>query len=718
VKVNSPVKKRRISIFIGRVFLVLVVPIALLALLEAGLRWGHVGVDPHFVIPDLVQGQPILRDNPDIGTLWFTPGLTRSPIPFSVPDREADVRIAIIGESAAMGDPSPAFGISVQLEAILKLLYPGKNIEVINAAMTAIDSSVIVQIARDVGRLKPDAVIVYMGNNEVVGPFGPAPGQQNYATLDANYARISLWIGSLRLGQLLRKLQHGHLPSTGLSWQGLSLFSDREISPSSTLLPRIHKRYAENLKAIIRIILSYDAVPIVGTMATRINWPPFASVSNNELAAAESLEASGQWSGAYYMYRQLLDLEPRTAEWNYRIARTSLAMGDIEGAVNYFIRSRDLDSRRFRVDSVMNQLVAGKSEQAVVIDLEDRFNQFWAEPGRFIWDHVHLTPDGNYVAAAAFARELIPILTGKGFVAVREIPALEEIRASIVYTDWDRLNTLSAMHQRFLRPPIDSISHHQQLIGELTAQITSLRKVVNRDVVEDARDRIQAAAGKNPRDIQLLIRLGKIYEDLGQHAEAFDVYETMVRLWPHVRSIRSSYGRSLVRAGRLEEGLIYLRQGEVPGTLLPRLVAFIEASTVLAEMGETTKAVDLLNQAIDLAPDYSKSWYNRAIIYSRTGQIDLAEKDFLQAVALEPGLPEAYNNLGVIALKREKTDQAVAYFKQALSYQRYHVSALRNLSLAAMMKGEWESSLKYSTMLNYLDPELNEISSMRRVATP
>jgi len=703
---------------LGRILLVLVIPLVLFALLEAGLRWCKVGIDPHFVIPDVVQNQAILRENPDIGTLWFKPGLTRSPVPFSVPDRRADVRIALVGESAAMGDPVPAFGVSVQLEAILKLLYPGKTIEVINAAMTAIDSSVIVGITRDLGRLNPDAVIVYMGNNEIVGPFGPEPEQKSYATLDAAYAKISLWVRSLRLGQFLRKLRFGNLPATGLSWEGLSLFADREISPNSTLLPIIHRRYTDNLNEIVDIIRSYNAVPMVGTMATRINWPPFSSASNDDVIAAETLEADGQWSGAYYLYQQLLDRDPWSAEWNYRIARTSLAMGNIDGAVNQFVRSRDLDMLRFRVDSKMNQAVSQVADRAIVIDLEKQFNQYWAEPGRFFWDHVHLTPDGNYIVAAAFARELVPLLAGKGLTAAREMPGMEEISRQIVYTDWDRLNTLSAMHQRFLRPPIDAVSHHERLIGELTAQIAALRKKINREAVEESRDRLRAAAQENPREFHLLARLGRIYEELGQHTDAFEIYETMVRIWPHVRSVHREYGRSLVRAGKLDEGLIELRQGEIPGTLLPRLVALIEASTVLAESGETAKAIELLNQAVDLAPEYSKSWYNRAIIYSRTGQLDLAERDFLKAVALEPGLPEAYNNLGVMALKQEKLEIAEGYFNQALSYQRYHVSSLRNIALAAMMKGNWESSLKYSKMLKYLDPELGEISSMRRVPAP
>ena len=48
----------------------------------------------------------------------------------------------------------------------------GSDFEVIQAAMTAINSYVLLPIARNCAALQPDLFIVYAGNNEVVGPFG------------------------------------------------------------------------------------------------------------------------------------------------------------------------------------------------------------------------------------------------------------------------------------------------------------------------------------------------------------------------------------------------------------------------------------------------------------------------------------------------------------------------------------------------------------------
>ena len=45
--------------------------------------------------------------------------------------------------------------------------------EVINAAVTSMNSHVARRIAKDCAAHDPDVFIIFMGNNEVVGPYGP-----------------------------------------------------------------------------------------------------------------------------------------------------------------------------------------------------------------------------------------------------------------------------------------------------------------------------------------------------------------------------------------------------------------------------------------------------------------------------------------------------------------------------------------------------------------
>jgi hypothetical protein len=97
---------------------------------------------------------------------------TPQPVVFTPRKATGTTRIFVFGESAAMGDPEPAFGLPRMLQAMLELRFPSNRFEVINVAMTAINSHVVREIARDCVPLEGDVWVVYMGNNEVIGPFG------------------------------------------------------------------------------------------------------------------------------------------------------------------------------------------------------------------------------------------------------------------------------------------------------------------------------------------------------------------------------------------------------------------------------------------------------------------------------------------------------------------------------------------------------------------
>ena len=146
----------------------------MLLLGELSLRVIGYGVPMEFVLHREVEGQTRLLSNPRFTWLFFEPSAARVPPPFSLPARKPPgaVRVFVLGSSAAQGDPEPAFGIARQLEVLLRDQYEGVEIEVVNAAVTAVNSHYVYAAAREALRLEPDVLVVYEGNNEVVGPFG------------------------------------------------------------------------------------------------------------------------------------------------------------------------------------------------------------------------------------------------------------------------------------------------------------------------------------------------------------------------------------------------------------------------------------------------------------------------------------------------------------------------------------------------------------------
>ena len=104
-----------------------------------------------------------------------------------------------------MGDPDPTFGAWRYLQVLLRERFPGTDFEVVCVAMTAINSHAILPIARECARRDGDLWIIYMGNNEMVGPFGAGTvfGSRVPGT---SIIRASLGLKSTKSGQLLNNL--------------------------------------------------------------------------------------------------------------------------------------------------------------------------------------------------------------------------------------------------------------------------------------------------------------------------------------------------------------------------------------------------------------------------------------------------------------------------------------------------------------------------------
>src|ERR1700739_4688736 len=185
----------------------ILVPILLLGIAEAGLRLFGVGFPTALTVPCTVQGQPAACYNLFFPAPFFPPGMIKTPQAYAIPAGKpaGTYRIFVLGESAAMGGPDSAYGFSRYLEVMLRHHFPSTNFEVVNTGSVAINSHVLSPIAEGLSRQKPDLFILYSGNNEVVGPYGPGTALTS-SSMKMPVIRASIFARSTRVGQLLPKL--------------------------------------------------------------------------------------------------------------------------------------------------------------------------------------------------------------------------------------------------------------------------------------------------------------------------------------------------------------------------------------------------------------------------------------------------------------------------------------------------------------------------------
>ena len=136
---------------------------------------------------------------------------------------------------------------------------------------------------------------------------------------------------------------------------------------------------------------------------------------------------------------------------------------------------------------------------------------------------------------------------------------------------------------------------------------------------------------------------------------------------------------SLYEKGRLREALRICRNllALVPGDedLLHM------AGAIAAQIDDPEAAIELLQAAIEAAPDHADAHYNLGNSLRALGRRDEAIEAFRTAIRCEPGMAEAHNNLGITLAETGQFEAAVEAYARAIELRPGHAAAHSNLAI-------------------------------------
>jgi tetratricopeptide (TPR) repeat protein len=702
---TMPLPPRRKLMF--RLIALVVVPLLLAGLLvvlmEILLRIGGYGYATSFFRPVRVGGQEYFINNEKFSQRFFPPQLARWPDPFIFPAAKPPdtVRIFIFGESAAMGDPQPAYGAGRYLEVLLRQRFPGKKFEVINLGITAINSHVILPIARECVRHEGDFWIVYMGNNEMVGPYGAATvfGAQ---ALPRRAAQFNLAIQQARTGQLLVSgLRNLGGKTKNASWGGMEMFLENRIAPDDPRKETVYRNFEGNLRDIVQAGINSGAKVILNTVSVNLkDCPPFASLTNSNLPAADrrhfdqifaeakSLQSQGGFLVATGLFAQATRLDPQFAEAHFRLAQCELELTNA-AAPEQFQIACDTDALPFRADTRINtairqvaqqragdRLVLCDAEQALAQDAPARI-----AGGETFYEHVHFNLDGNYRLGKIWAEQVGRML------AAAEIPpattnwaAPETCARALGLSIWNRQFVLQSVIRRMGSPPLSTQFNNTERLQKVRAEELALRQQqAQPGAARRVREEFAAALERAPADHYLFEGLANFLEAIKDPQGSIAAYRHLIELVPDDFYACLQLGRLLGGKGESQQAEPLLVRAAQLRPSLPD--GWFELGTVLAAQQKFSPALDCMERAARIRPHESSYVCYSAQMLAKLNRHPEAIEKYRRAIQMSPDLWEAHFELAGELVAVNQPDEAIREYTEVLKINPRHVVSQINLGV-------------------------------------
>jgi len=621
------------------------VPVILLILFEGVLRISGYGSYPPLFSP--IDGyESYLQPDEDVAARYFTTIESIPGIPFDSFHRvkpDSALRVIIQGGSTAAGFPF-YFGGSFpdMLEQRLLMTFPGRQVEVINTAMAAVNSYTLLDFVDEIIAQDPDLVVIYAGHNEYYGALGVGSTQ----LLGRNPALIRLYLTlkPLRTVQLLQNIIQNVMAWFGSSGSdepsGATLMQnmvgEQRIPFGSELYHDGVEQFRSNMDRLLARYRKAGIPVLIGTVASNErDHPPFisgvadpASTSDvrSGLQEALNLQAAGDTTQALERISGVLESHSEYAAAWYARARMLDGLGRIDEAAHDYREARLRDELRFRAPDAINDVIQELSNRhdAVLVDTEAALRA--ASPGgipgrEMMLEHLHPTIQGYFIISDAFYRAMArnELRSEAGYDWSQPVSS-HDARRNLLVTSIDSLAGLYRVQQLMKAWPFQPAGRASGGIDTLAAGTIAgslALQVYQRELTRlQALDQFQQAAvsaGNARVALQSIFAIIQRYPFLpGPYLSAANIQMALRQYAQAEQYVMASLERSESAEGyRILGSLLLNRQ-------------------------QPADAIEPLERAVHLDPSDAIARYNLAGAYALTGRMDDARSMGQAALDLAP----------------------------------------------------------------------------------
>ena len=600
---------------------IVVVPLLFFVLLEFGLAAFGIGTSFDYFYEIDINGQPHYQENPDFADQFYPPSLNIGPRENTFTEQRSPelIRVYVLGGSAAQGFPHKNHGIDRLLEAQLRAALPSREIEVINTAMTSVNSHVVYEVARSIPDNSADFAVILMGNNEVVGPYGPGTFNQTFLS-NITLIRGIQALKRTRIWQALDSLVQKVKPTDAkqdLEWEGMQMFTSHGVPHDDPRMASVYSHYENNLRSIIKTLRNKGMHVVLSSVPVNLrHTAPFLSVHSPDLSKEQldqwhELISSGSqsadqesWVDAITRFQAALDIDPDYADTHFRLATAFENTGKFEEAKTHYQRALDLDALRFRADSKINQIIQKVADSVGndafnFVDSAAAFEQASQpfQPGwNLLLEHVHYDFFGNYVLATEVSRS---IMNSQASPDDYEPLPSAEVARRVGFPNYDTIAEIRNLQGMIQQPPFPGQSNYAELENFLNDRLENITREVGTQaaVVQRRRDVVNSGLA----DWKIHFELAVLNERLRNPPAMYYHLNQILELYPHNRESYMKIAEAMSKEGKwrevipyLEKSLYYTRGDEKK---IAETIGWL--GTAYLRTGEYEKATDLLREVTE-----------------------------------------------------------------------------------------------------------------------
>jgi len=682
-----------------------------MGILELCLRMAGVGYPTTFFVKTRHEGEDYWMENPGFLYRFMPKAQARSPRPVMVPvaKKTDTIRIFVLGESAAMGDPEPAFGMPEILRVLLESRYPQTRFEVVNTALTAINSHLIHHIAAECVQKDADFLVLYMGNNEVTGPMGPGTVFGDTRS-DSWMLQLGLQLKKYYLGQaidaLQEKLSRNLDGESSKGWGGIAMFEGRHVPIDDPRLTRVHASFEHHLETVLNSAKKQGVPVVLSSLACNLkDSAPFASSSLNHLE--ESQRQS--WQDAYDQGIALLEaslpadalgafqtaesIDANHADLQFSLGTSLLALGETAEAQPYFKHARDLDLLRFRPSDKLNDIIKrsfdeNQSKSVYFFDLEKSMEGMseGGLPGDvFFWDHVHFKFQGNYLLARGFAEQIAAGLDESGRLSSLNASeadwlAAETCASRLGLTRWGQYQMVETMLNRLNQFPFSRQSNRPVLNTKMLKELEFLKLDVTPEVLKSMMDIYERAIeGAPPYNWMVLDQYARFLRDYAEPTQAVDHWKKVLEIVPHHVMARFELGRLLSRdPEKMVEAETYLREAIELRPYIPEIQ--MELGLCLGRQNKVEEALFAFKRATEIQPNAIQAHINWASALRLLGRRQEAIERLDQALTISTNSIAAHLKMARFQTPGKNWEKVIFHLQEVLRLDPDHKEATDALS--------------------------------------